>query len=253
MSAALPAAERGYTHVKICGLTNLDDAVCAVEVGADLLGFNFYPKSPRYITPDHAQAIVAALRSTYPANSDKNGDKNGDKNDGSKKNSGKDARYMPVTVGIFVNLPVHQVAEVLAAADFDYAQLHGDETPAALAALHGRAFKAIRPTTIDQAEEQAAQFVALPELHAPQILVDAYSPAAYGGTGHQADWSIATALANRFPRLLLAGGLTPQSVSAAIRQVHPWGVDVSSGVESLPGRKDHQKVRDFIAAVRACA
>jgi phosphoribosylanthranilate isomerase len=241
----MPAADPGArlwarTRVKICGLTNLDDAVCAVEAGADLLGFIFHPKSPRYVTPDLVQAIVAALRSTYPATDGIN-------------NDGKGARRMAVTVGVFVNLPVHQVADVLATADLDYAQLHGDETPADLAALHGRAFKAIRPTALDQAEDQAAQVAALPGPHAPQLFIDAYSPTAYGGTGHQADWSIAAALATRYPRLMLAGGLTPQSVSGAIRQVRPWAVDVSSGVESSPGRKDHQKVRDFIAAVRACA
>lgn len=214
------------TIIKICGITNLDDAQAAVDAGADLLGFIFHAKSPRYVEPDTVRQIVTALA-----------------RDAAKR------RSRPRTVGVFVNTPLEQMQAVLEQTGLDYAQLHGDESPDDLARLHGRGYKAIRPISLDAALAQAPDFIGLPQAALPQLFVDAYSAQAYGGTGHRANWEIAAALAARYPRLMLAGGLNPETVALALAAVHPWGVDVSSGVEATPGRKDHAKVRAFIDAV----
>jgi len=217
----------GRVKVKICGITNLEDALVAVQAGADFLGFICYPPSPRYLPPEEAGRIVAALKA-----------------------SGSVAR----SVGVFVNASLPEIEWAMAAASFDLAQLHGDEPAELVAALGGRAYKAVRPRDADEAMT-AAPFleVAPADLQRPQILVDAYHPRAYGGTGQVGDWRVARSLARRAPRLLLAGGLTPGNVVEAIAQVHPWGVDVSSGVEVAPGRKDHDRVWAFVSAARAAA
>lgn len=199
-------------HIKICGLTNRDEALAALEAGADFLGFNFYPKSPRYLAPEACAAITAAVRRRSAA-----------------------VRL----VGIFVDEPPAHVAAVLAEAGLDLAQLHGSEAPADLRALNGRAFKAFRGLG-----EQHAEFASAGP-GTPAFLVDAYSAALYGGTGKTADWPGARPLAARYP-LFLAGGLTPDNVADAIAQVRPWGVDVASGVERAPGRKDRAKVMAFV-------
>lgn len=227
-SSAMKPAIQSAVKVKICGLTNLADAEAAVEAGADLLGFIFYPKSPRYVSPEMVQAIVAALRG----------------GDNGRSASG------PLMVGVFVNTAADEIAAILDQTGLDYAQLHGDEPPATVAALNGRGFKALRPTSADLALAQAADYAAYPGPAAPQLHIEGYSPTAYGGAGARADWSIAAQVAAAYPRLLLAGGLDPDIVHLAIRQVRPWGVDVSSGVETSPGRKDHAKLRAFIAAAR---
>jgi phosphoribosylanthranilate isomerase len=205
-------------HIKICGLTNFEDAVAAVAAGADYLGFNFYPRSPRCVTPAACAEMVAALR----------------------------ARRAPaITVGIFVNQPPGEMAATLQAAGLDLAQLHGNEQLDDMEALRGRAFVAVRdPRWVD--------FDALAAFGPgrPAFLLDANAPNAYGGTGQTADWEAAQPLAARYP-IFLAGGLTPSNVAAAIRQVRPWGVDVASGVEAAPGRKDVEKMRAFVAAARA--
>ncbi len=208
-------------QVKICGLTNLADANAALEAGANLLGFNFYRKSPRYIAPETAGAIAAQIRSGG----------NG-----------------PQLVGVFVNSPLAEVRAILQIARLDLAQLHGDEPAQLVEQLVGRGFKALRPTSAAEAESDAARF-APGGPPAPALLIDAYRKDQYGGTGHTADWSIATTLAQRYP-ILLAGGLTPENVAAAIRQVKPWGVDVSSGVETSPGKKDAEKMRAFVEQCR---
>jgi phosphoribosylanthranilate isomerase len=219
--------------VKVCGITNLADAELAIEAGADFLGFIFHPPSPRYIAPEAANAIVSALQSSgYIGGHGRTG-------------------QSTATVGVFVNRTPDQVRSVLETAGLDYAQLHGDEDPAAVAALQGRAFKALRPTDLASAHEDAHRFTAYPLPSAPQLLVDAYSGQAYGGTGETGDWHIAASLAAKVPRLLLAGGLTPDNLSRAVAAVMPWGVDVSSGVEAEPGRKDPAKVRAFMKAARA--
>ena len=115
--------------------------------------------------------------------------------------------------------------------------------------LDGRAFKALRPTRLEEAETDIQRFASLGPVAGPDLLIDAYHPHAYGGTGHRADWDIAATLAPCC-RLLLAGGLNPGNVAEAIARVQPWGVDVSSGVEQEPGRKDHKAVRAFITAAK---
>lgn len=220
-------------HVKICGITNLEDARVAIEAGADLLGFNLYFKSPRFVEPTTIAEILKEMASQKPVPSPQS----------------------PVskplkTVGIFVNEPIERILAVLDQTGLDYAQLHSDEPPEALAQLRGRGFKALRPTGADEALAQAATYAPLGPIGGPALLIDAYDPTTYGGTGKIADWQAAAAIARQHPGLLLAGGLTPENVAAAIRTVQPWGVDVSSGVEVAPGQKDHAKVRAFVAAAK---
>lgn len=218
-------------RVKICGLTNLDDAVVAAEAGADLLGFIFYEKSPRYVTPTQVRDIVAHLRPASP------------------RAPFTDHRS-PRLVGVFVNPSLEQVVGTMDYCGLDLAQLHGEETPELLAALSGRAFKALRPRDEAEATEEAERFARFGPADGPDLLVDAYHPALRGGVGQVGDWQLAAGLAGQH-RLLLAGGLTPANVAQAIAQVHPWGVDVASGVEAAPGRKDHDRVHAFIAAAQA--
>ena len=139
----------------------------------------------------------------------------------------------------------------MAQTGLDLAQLHGDEDAATVARLEGRAFKALRLASPEEAAILADRYAPYPAPSAPQLMVDAYSPTAYGGTGAQADWTVARTLTNRVARLLLAGGLTQANVAAAIAAVSPWGVDVGSGVEASPSRKDHAKIRAFVAAAHA--
>lgn len=214
------------TRVKICGITNIDDALLAAAAGADLLGFNFYPPSPRYITPQACRAITDDLRSRM-----------GD--------------ACPVLVGVFVNEP--EIESIMDTAGLDIAQLHGDETVATLQALSGRALKAIRPRQRNEAWTMAEAF----EPHAPvdkrvpSLLVDAYHRDLYGGTGEQTSVEIALAAKEQVPRLMLAGGLNPDNVGDRIRAIRPWGVDVASGVEgSDKARKDEHCIRAFMAAVK---
>ena len=218
-------------EVKICGITTLDDALAAIDAGADLLGFNFYPRSPRYIEPAACAALVNHLR-------------------------GRGERV--TLVGVFVNVAADAVAACLDACNLDYAQLHGDEPPEDLAALAPWAFKAIRPANTEEAKRQALRYLpAAPDGYdtlvsdppRPAFLLDAAAPGQFGGSGQVADWDMARVLARRWP-LLLAGGLRPDNVAAAIEAVHPWGVDVASGVESSPGRKDPAKMRAFVEAAK---
>ena len=210
-----------YMHIKICGLTNLDDALAAVDAGADYLGFNFYPKSPRLITPGACAAIAAALAQ----------------------------RGAPVTtVGLFVNTDPAEAAELLDLCGLNLAQLHGDEQPQNLTRLWGRAFKAVRDAHLGNLDDLAAVTVFSPG--APALLVDAYQPGMYGGTGRTANWNLARPVAERYP-IFLAGGLTPANVAEAIAAVRPWGVDVASGVEASPGRKDREKMVQFVANARS--
>lgn len=211
-------------HVKICGLTNFEDAQVALEAGADLLGFIFYPKSPRYVAPETVAEIVAALRPS----------------------TGRPIRF----VGVFVNEMVAQVVQVLAQTGVDLAQLHGNEEPNVVEQLAGHAFKAVRPADEVSARSAAAQYATLCTHDGPRWMMDAYDPKEYGGTGKKAHWHAARDLAKHYPGLLLAGGLTPENVAKAIQVVQPWGVDVASGVEAEPGRKDHAKVMAFVRAAQ---
>lgn len=208
--------------VKICGITNLEDAQAAIDAGADLLGFNFYAKSPRYVSPEVACAIVERIRSSH---------------------------RVPTLIGVFVNSSLEEVRSVLQAVNLDLAQLHGDEPPEFLARLNERGFKALRPVSAEDAETNAARYAPHGSTE-PVLMIDAYRKDRYGGTGHVGDWSTAAKLARRYP-ILLAGGLTAENVAQAIRQVKPWGVDVASGVESSPGEKDVEKMREFVAKAKA--
>lgn len=207
------------TKVKICGLTNLADARAATQAGADFLGFVFHPPSPRYIEPAAAGEIVQALRA-----------------------EALDFQ----AVGVFVDQDLAAVEMTMTTANLDLAQLHGAEPPAMLDHLAGRAFKAINPRTLDEAETLADRYPG------QLLLLDAYHPQLRGGTGHTADWKIAAGIAARRD-VLLAGGLNPRNVGAAIKQVKPWGVDVSSGVEASKGKKDHALLRAFVAVARSQA
>lgn len=214
----------GGVHVKICGITNVADARVAVAAGADLLGFILYPKSPRYVEPAQIASVITAVRA-----------------------EAERADEGPRFVGVFVNESAEQIRAIMTLTGLDLAQLHGDEPPALLASLGGCAYKALRPADDTQAGEEAARFA---RPGTPGLLVDAYDPAAYGGTGKKADWRVAATLAARHAGFMLAGGLTPENVAEAVRVVRPWGVDVAGGVEKAPGEKDHEKVRAFVAAAK---
>lgn len=213
--------------VKICGVTTPEQAVMCAQAGADLLGLNLYPRSPRYVTPAQARQITDRLRADL-------------------------GQACPVLVGVFVNESVSAIARVLAEAGLDVAQLSGDESPAVLAELRGRAFKAIRPRHRAEALADAELFLRGAPTNPlwPALLVDAYHKDLYGGTGEQPSVEIAQAVRTATPRLILAGGLTPENVAERMAAICPWGVDVASGVESAPGIKDADRVRVFIEAVR---
>jgi phosphoribosylanthranilate isomerase len=201
------------TKIKICGIKTVKDALAAMEAGADLIGFNFYSKSPRYIDVGICRDIMSVMR-----------------------------KHGHVTyAGVFVNASVEEIYATIETCGLSLVQLHGDENPEMLRALNGKAFKAFRgiPSDITGYERNDA----------PALLVDAAVKGVYGGSGVTADWSAAAELAKKYP-LLLAGGLTPENVADAVRQVKPWGVDVASGVESEPGKKDAAKMSAFVKAVK---
>ena len=203
------------TKIKICGIKTVNDALAAMDAGADMLGFNFYPKSPRHVDVGICRNITSVMR-----------------------------RMHIKLVGVFVNAPVEEIRATMETCGLSLAQLHGDETPEMLAELDGKAFKAFRGATDIEADKRMIAN------GAPSFLVDAAVKDAYGGTGIKADWSAAAELAKKYP-LLLAGGLTPENVAEAVRQVRPWGVDVASGVEAGIGQKDPSKMRAFVQAARS--
>ncbi|MFL7792622.1 MAG: N-(5'-phosphoribosyl)anthranilate isomerase, partial [Anaerolineae bacterium] len=157
-------------------------------------------------------------------------------------------QYAPhvTLVGVFVNAPRVEIEAIADDCHLDLVQLSGDEPPEFLRTLGPQALKGIRPASLEEAQTEAARFA---RTASPALLVDAYRPGEYGGTGHTGNWELARALAAQCP-ILLAGGLTPDNVAAAVAQVRPWGVDVASGVESSPGKKDAAKMAAFIQAAR---
>jgi len=216
-------------RVKICGVTTLDNALMCAEAGADLIGLNFYPKSPRSLPVEAARRLADDLRQTL-------------------------GERCPLLVGVFVNVSIETIRAVMDTVHLDLAQLSGDETENVLAALDGRAIKVVRPRSRDEALHLAACYLpyAPQETRFPSLLLDAYHKDLYGGTGEQANVDLTRAVREIAPRLLVAGGLTPDNVGERADLIQPWGVDVASGVESgQPGIKDAAKVRAFVVAVRA--
>jgi len=204
------------TKIKICGIKTLDDALAAIEAGADYLGFNFYPKSVRFIEMNSCAEITSVLKKERP---------------------------QITLVGVFVNSAVEEMKDIMETCSLDLAQLHGDEKPDVLSALDGKAFKAFRGIP------DAERINGFARSDVPSFLVDASVKGLYGGSGVTADWNGAAELAKKYP-LLLAGGLTPENVAEAVRRVKPWGVDVASGVESAPGQKDAAKMVEFVKKIR---
>lgn len=215
--------------VKICGLVTVEDALMAAHAGADMLGFNFYRKSVRYLEPDAAFDICETLRATL-------------------------GERCPVLVGVFVNELVTHISRITNQVGLDFAQLSGDESDPVLKELRGMGFKAIRPMNVVMAQDDVKYFQPYfpQDERAPSLLLDAFKPGEYGGTGQPVTDDIALAILPDVPRLMLAGGLTPQNVAARVAAVRPWGVDVASGVEQddAPGRKDPTKIAAFIRAAR---
>lgn len=213
------------TKIKICGIRTFDEALAVIEAGADILGFNFYPSSPRYIKPGDCMRLIVRLETAL---------------------RGEMARI--TLVGVFVNAEKDFIHAVFRDCHLDNIQLSGDEPPEELESLGERAFKVLRPTSEEQIFEAVSRYPR--RTMAPAWLIDTYYPGLYGGTGERVDWNLARKLAEQAP-IILAGGLRADNVAIAIRQVKPWGVDVASGVESAPGVKDPEKVAAFCRAVRS--
>ncbi len=197
-------------RIKICGLTNPVDAMLAADLGATHIGLNFYPSSPRYLSASRARTIISELRSLNTP---------------------------PILVGVFVNEKAETVLRTLDDHDLDLAQLSGDEPDETLLELGDYAYKAYRLGKPHIKKDKSKL-----------VLLDAQVKGQYGGTGVTCDWDTAAEIAREYD-VLLAGGLTPENVGKAIRHVRPWGVDVSSGVESAPGVKDAGKLKRFVENV----
>ena len=201
------------TRIKICGITSVEDGVAAAEAGADMIGLMFYERSPRHISFATAAEISRALSPFI------------------------------VKVGVFVNPDEDTVMRAINDCGVTLLQFHGEETPGFCTQFGAMSMKAFRI-------KDAASLEALPNYPTDAWLLDAYSPDAHGGTGAKFNWELAIEAKNLGRPIFLAGGLTPENVGDAVQTVQPFGVDVSSGVESAPGKKDHTKVRAFIQAVR---
>jgi phosphoribosylanthranilate isomerase len=194
--------------VKICGITNIEDALHAAGCGADALGFVFYDRSPRCLTPEAARGIIAELPPFVTA------------------------------VGLFVNETPERIRQIADFCGLDVLQLHGDEGPADCDFAPRRVVKALRVKKAASLDGHAAYAVSA-------LLLDAWVAGTYGGTGERFNWELAAAVARQRP-VILAGGLRAENVAAAVHTVRPYGVDVSSGVEAAPGKKDPAKVEAFI-------
>jgi phosphoribosylanthranilate isomerase len=201
------------TQVKICGMTNIDDARVAVEAGVDMIGLIFYPPSPRYVTPAQARVIVASLPASVPA------------------------------IGVFVNEDVETVARIARDSGVQMVQLHGEETPELCQQLSWPVVKTFRFTAQVQPEMMRQYAVAA-------YLIEGFHADLYGGGGVRADWQRVATL-HQYGRIMLAGGLTPENVRESIRVVQPYAVDVCSGVEASPGRKDWARIRAFVQCAKA--
>lgn len=212
-------------RIKICGITNVEDAIAAVDAGADAIGLNFYEKSPRCVQLAVAKQIAAATEI--------------------------------VRVGVFVNQSAEEMWQAWNASGLSFAQIHGDETPETLKPITEMGIITVRRFSVTETDpvgvllRDMEHFTSVIGWMPQGMLVDAAVPGEYGGTGAKADWHSLQGYERRLGAgtdLILAGGLTPDNVAEAIRIVRPAAVDVASGVESSPGKKDSVKVQDFVAA-----
>jgi len=200
------------TKVKICGITNYKDATAAMDMGADLLGFNFYPKSPRYVTYQQATDIINKL----PGFMD--------------------------TAGVFVNASIEQIHDTISICQLDWVQLHGDEDPdfcRALLSHNVKTMKAIRVK--DQSDIEMAD-----SFFTDAVLLDAFDPEKYGGTGLTFDWNV---IGHIGKRVFLAGGINPDNAASAVK-LGVYGIDVCSGIEAEPGKKDHKKMKKLFENIQ---
>ena len=199
--------------VKICGITNLEDATAAVDMGADLLGFNFYPKSPRYLTVEKAIEIIDQIPTFVD------------------------------TAGIFVNPTIEQIKEITDHGFLNWMQLHGDETPQfcdTLKWFHVKTIKAIRVKSADD-------IAGIEQFHTDAILLDAFNSKLYGGTGEKFNWDLIDDMNTK--RIFLAGGINHENAADAVR-LGVYGIDTCSGIESSPGKKDHKKMRQLFENIK---
>lgn len=201
-------------RIKICGITSAEDAALAAEAGADAIGLIF-TDSPREVTAEQARTIIGGLPPWV------------------------------TPVGVFVNRDPAEVVEMAREVGLGAIQFHGDEPPCTVKDL-GRQFKVIKAFRIGSEADLADARDYLAECRPDGCLIDARVEGQYGGTGRTAPWLLVAGVGDEFQPLILSGGLTPKNVAEAIRVVRPWGVEASSGVESSPGKKDPQKVRDFV-------
>ncbi len=204
------------TKVKICGITNLEDALLSAKFGADALGFNFYKKSPRYITPENAREIIEQLPQEI------------------------------TKVGVFVNESLEKIVEIAVIAKLDALQLHGEETPE-----FARELKAKTDLEIIKAFRVSNEFKPedVLQYEVDAILLDAYNPQEHGGTGETFDWEIAKKVQEIFPKMYLAGGLSQNNIARAISDARPFAVDACSCLENIKGKKDKVKLINFISIV----
>ncbi len=206
--------------IKVCGITRSADALGCAAAGVEMIGLNFSPRSVRCLDPAAAAEIVRTVREPYPA-----------------------IQF----IGVFVDQPVEFVRQIATDLALDAVQLHGTED--------AETMRKLKPLRIIKAFQVGPDFE--PEsviaCQCDAVLLDGWSATAVGGTGETFAWSIAAELQPKLPRLILAGGLTSENVAAAVAAVRPWAVDVCSGVEAAPGLKDQERVRSFVAAVRAAA
>lgn len=201
------------TVIKICGITNLEDALASVEVGADILGFNFYRPSPRYVEPSVAREIIERMPKSV------------------------------LTVGVFVNEP--EIESIAKAAGVNALQLHGDESPVECRRLQG--WHVIKALSVDENFDATR----VKDYQVNAIMLDTRHKTLRGGTGQVFDWSIAKRASAFGVQMFLAGGLSPDNVAAAIAQVNPYAVDACSGVETRPGFKDHDRLKKFVTNARS--
>jgi len=198
--------------VKICGITNYEDAAAALDMGADLLGFNFYPKSPRFVRAEEAAAIVSKLPG-----------------------------FIDI-VGVFVNAPIDKIQETSSLCHLDWVQLHGDEDPEFCQQFLSHSVKTMKAIRVkDQSDIHRAE-----QYFTDAILLDAFDPEKYGGTGLTFDWNV---IGHIGKRIFLAGGVNPDNAADAVK-LGVYGIDVCSGVEAEPGKKDHKKLKRLFDNIR---